>query len=101
MTTSLKISLAYSDRSWLGHASVHERRHPKMSVNQEIIVWGITDKALNDSRHQIANDDKITDSDAKAFDRDCRIEDYGRIGVCDLGQGKERRLPSIQILCTA
>jgi len=59
-----------------------------MSIDQEL-RRRVAVESQDDTRHKIANDDEITDADAKAFDGDCRIEHNRCIGICDLTERKE------------
>jgi hypothetical protein len=77
-TESTKLSIA------LRILYSHEGRYPKLSINQE---WNISSSFIespNYARHEIANYNQVTDTNAKALDGNRSIKDYGCIGVCDL-----------------
>ena len=60
-----------------------------MTVNQEVIGWFAAHETLNDSRHEIADDDQIAHANTETLDCNCRIKYHGRTGVCQLRQRKE------------
>lgn len=60
-----------------------------MTVNKKANPGSILTEALDDSRHEITNDDQITHSDSKALDSDCSIEYDSGVGIGNLGKGKK------------
>lgn len=62
----------------------HEGCYPKMSITQE---WNISSRFTeppNHARHEIADNNQVTDTNAKAFDGNRSVKDNSCIGVCDL-----------------
>lgn len=74
----------------------HEGSNPEVSV-QQIFSSRSVCKATNDTGHEIANNDKITDADAETLDSDGSVKDDSSVGVCDLAQSEETGIAAIQV----
>lgn len=66
--------------------TLHEGCDPELPVNQERDIPSTRCESANNSRHQIADDDKIADCHAEALDSDSGVEDDGQVRICHLGQ---------------
>lgn len=69
-----------------------------MSV-QQIVGRRSVCEASDHARHEIANNDEITNADTETLDGDCSIENDGSVGICDLAQSEEARTAAIQVSC--
>lgn len=67
-----------------------------MSV-QQIFGGGSIGKASHHTRHQVADDDEITDAYTEALDGNGGIENDSGIGVGDLAEGKETGRAAVEI----
>jgi hypothetical protein len=72
-----------------------------MAVYQEIKSRLSSNKSLDDSGHQVSDNDKVANADTETFDRNRSIEDDGGIGVGHLREGEERGVPTVEILCAS
>ena len=65
-----------------------------MPIDQEGRICSSRRKASHHSWHQIANDDQIADSHAKALDGDGGIEYDGQVRIGQLGESGEGYVPA-------
>lgn len=98
ITTSLVYGQRSSDN--VLPRNIHECSDPKMPVHQVCSTLRMS-KSLNHTRHEVANDDQITDPDTEALDRNGCVEENSRIRVSDLTEGKETSRATIQVSCAA
>lgn len=68
-----------------GNYNQHKSRDPKMPVNQEGRRIGVGVEPPHDTRHQVANDNQVRNTDSEAFHCNGSIEYNGGIGVGKLG----------------
>lgn len=78
----------------------HKGSDPEMSV-QQIVGSRSVCEASDHARHEITDNDKITDADAETLDGNGGIEDDGSVGVCDLTQSEEARTATVQVSRTS
>ena len=76
---------------------VPEASDPELPVYQKADICGIFTEALDDSRHQIPNDDQITDTNTKALDGYRSIEDDGGIRIGNLRESEKGGGPSVEV----
>lgn len=82
-----------------GSENIHERRNPKLTVNEEANLAGTGDKSNDDSRHQVSNNNQIADCDAEALDGNGSVEDDGEVRVGELGKRREGHMTAINVSC--
>lgn len=78
----------------------HESGDPEMSV-QQIVGSRSVCEASDYARHEITNNDKITNADTETLDGDCSIENDSSVRVCDLAQSEEARAATVQVSRTS
>lgn len=77
--------------------ALHECCDPELTIDHKADIGSTFAKPLYNSRHQVAYDDQIADSDPKAFDSYCCIEYDCGIGISDLRKGEKGGGSSLQI----
>lgn len=68
-----------------------------MSINQKPYTSSILVETSDNARHQITNDDQITDPNSKAFDCDRSIEYDSCVWVCNLRKSEKRRSAAVKV----
>lgn len=68
-----------------------------MPVDEKTDSSSTLAEALDDTRHQITDDDKIADPNPEALDSYRSIEYHGGVGISDLRKGEEGRRSSLEI----
>lgn len=58
-------------------------------------------ESSNNARHQVANDDQVTDGHAETLDGNGGIEQNGEVWIGELGQGSKRHGPTIHVSCAS
>ena len=74
----------------------HKGSDPKVSV-QQIFGSRSVCKATDDTRHEVTDNDEITNANTKTLDSDGSVENDGSVGVCDLAQSEETGTAAIQV----
>lgn len=69
-----------------------------MAIDQELARRSSSNKSLDDTRHQVANNYKVAHAYTKTLYGDRSIKNDGRIGIRKLRQGEERSRTPIEIL---
>ena len=68
----------------LSSANTHKACDPEVSIHQEADTASVLAEALDHAWHQVSYYDEVANPYPETLDRNCRVEYYGGIRVCDL-----------------